>query len=82
MENKLSFNRVVVTKLNNGQLLKTWRDFSYLRDEDIDHVIHATRHILTETIAKILEVRLELAVYWVKYQLRTNQLLIIGTSMF
>ncbi len=36
MENTLGFSRVVATELYRGQLLKTWKDFGNVRDDDVD----------------------------------------------
>ncbi len=72
MENTLCFSRVVTTKLYRGQLLKTWKEFPDMRDNDIDQVISAIHRDLKESIAEIAISRLKLVIYWVKYQVRTN----------
>ena len=72
MTGTLGFSRVVATKLYQGQLLKTWKEFADMRDDDIDQVISICRD-LKESIAEIAVSRLKLVIYWVKYQVRTNQ---------
>jgi hypothetical protein len=73
MENTLGFSRVVATELYQGQLLKTWKDFGDVRDDDVDRMIAAIRRDLKESIAEIAVQRLKLVIYWVKYQIRTNR---------
>jgi hypothetical protein len=73
MENTLGFSRVVATELYKGQLLKTWKDFADVRDDDVDRLIGAIRRDLKESIAEIAVQRLKLVIYWVKYQIRTNR---------
>ena len=73
MENTLGFSRAVATELYRGQLLKTWKEFADVRDDDIDRVIAAIRRDLKESIAKIAILRLKLVIYWVKYQVRTSR---------
>ena len=53
MEHTLGFSQVVATELYRGQLLKTWREFADIRDDDIDRVIAAIRRDLKESIAEI-----------------------------
>ncbi len=72
MEHTLGFSRVVMTKLYRGQLLKTWKDFGNVRDNNIDQMIAVIRRDLKEFIAEIAIQRLKLVIYWVKYQVRTN----------
>jgi hypothetical protein len=64
---------VVATKLYRGQLLKTWKEFTDVQDDDINRVISAICRDLKESIAKIAISRLKLVINWVKYQVRTNQ---------
>ncbi len=53
MEHTLGFSRVVATELYRGQLLKTWKDFSNVRDNDVDRIFAAIRRNLKESIAEI-----------------------------
>jgi hypothetical protein len=74
MEHTLGFSRAVATELYRGQLLKSWKEFADVRDDDIDRVIAAIRRALKEeSIAEIAVQRLKLVIYWVKYQVRTNR---------
>ena len=73
MERTLGFSREVATVLYQGQLLRSWKDFSDVRDNDVDRMIAAIRRDQKESIAEIAVQRLKLAIYWVKYQIRTNQ---------
>jgi hypothetical protein len=73
MEGQLGFSQVVATELYQKQLLKTWKPFSELKDDEIDRIIQAIQRDLKESIAKISVTRLKMAVYWVKHQLRTNR---------
>ncbi len=73
MENTLGFSRVVATELYRGQLLKTWKDFGDVLDDNVDRMIAAIRQDLKESIAEIAVQRLKLVIYWVKYQVRTNR---------
>ncbi len=41
MDHTLGFSRVVATELYRGQLLKTWKEFADVQDDDIDQVIAA-----------------------------------------
>ncbi len=36
IEHTLGFSQVVVTELYRGQLLKTWKEFADVRNDDID----------------------------------------------
>jgi hypothetical protein len=72
MEHTLGFSRVVATKLYWGQLLKTWKEFADVGDDDIDRVIAVIRRDLKESIAEIAVSQLKLVIYWVEYQVRTN----------
>ncbi len=62
MENTLGFSRVVATELYKGQLLKTWKDFADVRDDDVDRLIGAIRRDLKESIAEIAVQRLKLVI--------------------
>jgi hypothetical protein len=73
MERTLGFSREVATVLYQGQLLRSWKDFSDVRDDDVDRMIAAIRRDQKESIAEIAVQRLKLAIYWVKYQIRTNR---------
>ena len=53
MESTLGFSRAVATELYNGQLLKTWKDFGDVHDNDINRMITAIRQDLKESIAEI-----------------------------
>ncbi len=53
MEGTLGFSRHVAVNLYQIQLLRTWKEFSDMRDDDIDRVIRAIRRDLKESIAKI-----------------------------
>ena len=72
MEHTLGFSREVATVLYQGQLLRSWKDFSDVRDDDVDRMIAAIRRDQKESIAEIAVQRLKLVIYWVKYQVRTN----------
>ena len=41
IEGMLGFSQTVVTKLYQKQLLKTWKPFSELREDEIDRIIQA-----------------------------------------
>ena len=73
MEHTLGFSREVATVLYRGQLLKTWRDFGNVRNDDVDRMIAAICRDQKESIAEIAVQRLKLVIYWVKYQIRTNR---------
>ena len=53
MEGTLGFSRHVAVNLYQIQLLRTWKEFSDMRDDYIDQVIAATWHHLKESIAEI-----------------------------
>jgi hypothetical protein len=53
MEGTLGFSQDVATNLYQNQLLKFWKEFSDMSDENIDRVIAAIWHDLKESIAKI-----------------------------
>ncbi len=53
MEHTLGFSRVVAIELYRGQLLKTWKEFGDVHDDDINQVIVAIRRDLKESIAEI-----------------------------
>ena len=53
MEHTLGFSREVATVLYRSQLLKTWRDFGDVCDDDVDRMIAAIRRDQKESIAEI-----------------------------
>ena len=53
MERTLGFSREVATVLYQGQLLRSWKDFSDVRDDDVDRMIAAIRRDQKESIAEI-----------------------------
>ena len=53
MENTLGFSQEVATMLYQGQLLRSWKDFSDVRDDDVDRMIAAIRRDQKESIAEI-----------------------------
>ena len=53
MEGTLGFSQTVVTELYRNQLLKSWKEFSDMRDDDINQVIKAIWRDLKESITKI-----------------------------
>ncbi|KAL3816597.1 hypothetical protein ACHAXA_001500 [Cyclostephanos tholiformis] len=60
LEHTLGFSRAVATELYKGQLLKTWKDFVDVRDDDVDRMIAALCRDLKESIAEIAVQRLKL----------------------
>ena len=72
MKGTLGISRNVATELYRGQLLKSWKEFSDIRDDNIDQVIAAIQRDLKDSIAKIAVIRLKLVIYRIYRGLSTS----------